>query len=335
MTGRGLVAMGLVSGVAVSIVAAAFATPPGANGRIAFTRYVDATREEGSIYTILPNGTRERRVTRPPAGVADAHPDWSPDGTRIVFQRQFQDKPYETWSVKPDGTDLRQTDPGCPQDFPNGPVCEENEPAWSPDGRRLAFSWAYPKEKQLRGEMWIEVLGITVMDGDGANVRQLTQLKRPTSSEDHAPVWSPDGKRIAFQRTNSSARPFDGQAIFVVDVNGGGVRRLTPWGFHAGDHADWSPDGKRILFRAPTHGFAGSNLWTVRADGSGLKQLTRFPSRTEVLSASYSPDGRWVVFSKTGRAGLPDLFAIRTDGTGLRQITRTAAWDSAPDWGPK
>ena len=327
--------MGLVSGIAVSLVTAALATPPGANGRIAFTRYTDATRSEGSIYTILPNGTGERRVTRPPARVVDFQPDWSPDGTRIVFQRQFADKPYETWSVKPDGTDLRQTDPGCPQDFPNGHICEENEPAWSPDGRRLAFSWAYPKEKQLRGEMWIEVGAIAVMDADGSNVRQLTQLKRPTSSEDGGPVWSPDGKRIAFQRNNSSARPFDGQAIFVVNVNGGGVRRVTPWKLNAGDHADWSPDGKQILFRAPTDAFAGSNLWTVRPDGTALKQLTRFSAATEVLSASYSPDGRWVVFSRTGRGGLPDLFAIRTDGTGLRQITRTAEWDSAPDWGPR
>lgn len=70
-------------------------------------------------------------------------------------------------------------------------------------------------------------------------------------------------------------------------------------------------------------------------DGTDLKQLTRFSPATEVLSASYSPDGRSVVFSMTGRGGSPELFAIRPDGRGLRQITRTAAWDSAPDWGPK
>ena len=89
----------------------------------------------------------------------------------------------------------------------------------------------------------------------------------------------------------------------------------------------------RILFRSPTDEFAGSNLYTVRPDGTGLKQLTHFPPATEVLSASYSPDGKWIVLSKTGRTGLPDLFAVGPDGTGLRQITRTSAWDSAPDWG--
>jgi TolB protein len=332
---RGWVVTGLATIVAVSVVASGVATPPGANGRIAFTRYTDSARTTGAIFTIAPNGGDERQVTRPPVGQVDFQPDWSRDGTRIVFERQFPDKPHETWTVKPDGTDLRQVDPGCPRDFPNAEVCEENLPAWSPDGRRLAFAWAYPKEKLVRGEPWIEVSAIAVMGADGSSVRQLTQLKRPTPSEDSDPVWSPNGRQIAFVRQNSTARPLDGRAVFVVNVDGSGLRSITPWKLHAGDHPDWSPDGKRILFRSPTYEFARSNLWTVRRDGTDLKQLTRFPAATEVLSASYSPDGAWVVFSKTGRAGLPDLFAIRANGTGLRQLTRTNAWESAPDWGPR
>ncbi len=327
----GLVAGGLAG--SSSAREATIATAPGKNGLIAFTRYTDASRSAGSIFTIAPNGGGERRVTRALARVVDYQPDWSPDGSRIVFERWFPDKPSETWSVKPDGTDLRQVDPGCPDRIPATQICEENAPAWSPDGRRLAFEWAYGKEKQIRGENWIEVSAIAVMDADGGNVRQLTQLRRPTSSEDKAPVWSPDGRQIAFQRENSTAKPVDNRAIFVVNADGTGVRRLTPWQLEAGDHADWSPDGKRILFRSASSSFLQSNLWTVRRDGTDLKQLTRLPLTTEVLSASYSPDGRWIVFSKTGRAGLPDLFAIRPDGTGLRQITRTAVWDSSPDWG--
>ena len=315
--------------------AVALATPPGSNGQIAFTRYTDATRSSGSIYSIAPDGTGERRVTRPPLGVVDFQPDWSRDGSRIVFQREFRDKPYETWTVRSDGSHPRRVDPGCPEGIPATQICEENNPAWSPNGRRLAFGWAYGKLRQLRGEEWIEVAGIAVMDADGSNVRQITQLKRPTSSEDQQPVWSPDGKRIAFERGNSSARPIDGRAVFVVNVDGSGLRRLTPWSLHAGDHPDWSPDGRRILFRSPTFDFAGSNLYTVKADGTGLKQVTRFPAGVEVLSASYSPDGRWIGFSRTGRGGQPDIFAIRPDGSGLRQITRNAAWDSAPDWGPR
>ena len=86
--------------VGVWAVTAALATPPGANGRIAFTRYTDSTRTTGAIFTIAPNGKGERQVTRPPHGHVDFQPDWSRDGTRIVFERQFPDRPHEIWSCE-------------------------------------------------------------------------------------------------------------------------------------------------------------------------------------------------------------------------------------------
>jgi TolB protein len=323
-----------VAGILVAGGAAvALATPPGSNGRIAFTRYTDVSRSSGSIYSIYPDGAGERRVTRPPRGVVDFQPDWSRDGSRIVFQREFPDKPYETWIVNADGSNPHPVSIACPEGIPATEICEENQPAWSPNGRKLAFSWAYGKLRRIRGEEWIEVAGIAVMNADGSNVRQLTQLKRPTTSEDQQPVWSPNGKRIAFTRQNSTARPVGGRAIFVVNADGTGRRRVTPWMLDAGDHPDWSPDGSRILFRSPASNFARSSLYTVRVNGTGLKRVTRFPAAVEVLSASFSPDGRLIVFSRTGRSGRPDLYTIRADGSGLRQLTRTSAWDSAPDWG--
>ena len=272
-------------------------------------------------------------MTRPPAGASDVQPDWSPDGSRIVFERQFEDKPYEIWSVRPDGSDLRQIDPGCPPGIPEDQICEEIGPAWSPDGKQLAFGNPFGTLKFIGGVEWIEVGAVAVMDVDGSNRRQLTQLRRPTSSEDFQPVWSPDGTRIAFQRENSTASPRGRRAIFVVDVASGALRRVTPWKLDAGDHPDWSPDGRRILFRSPSFDLGG-NIYTVRPDGTGLKQLTRFASSVEVLSSSYSPYGTSIVFSLTGKGGLPDLFVMRSDGAKIRQLTRTARWDSAPDWGP-
>jgi Tol biopolymer transport system component len=224
-------------------------------------------------------------------------------------------------------------DPGCPPGIPATQICEESNPAWSLDGTRIAFVNAYGKIRRIRGIQWIDVGAVAVMNADGSDRRQLTQLARPTSAEDTEPVWPPDGKRIAFVRHNSTARPRNKRAIFVINADGSGQRRLTPWRLDAGDHPDWSPDGKRILFRSPSENFAGSNLYTVRPNATGLRQLTRFGRPVQMFSASYSPDGKSIVFAKTGRGRLPDLFAIRPDGTGLRQITRTSAWDSAPDWG--
>lgn len=73
----------------------------------------------------------------------------------------------------------------------------------------------------------------------------------------------------------------------------------------------------------------------MRPDGQGLKRLTRFGPSIGVLSASFSPDGKWVVFGRLAAGRLPDLFAIGADGSGLRRITRAASWESAPDWGPR
>ncbi len=246
-----------------------------------------------------------------PAGsnIVDVHPDWSADGKRVAFERQCTSKPDEVFAVNADGSGLRQLDPGCPEGIPATQICEEEGPAYSPDGKQVAFGWAYGRLKQIRGEEWIEALGVAVMDAGGRNVRLLTQLQRPTSAEDRQPVWSPDGRRIAFTRQNSTARPYDGRAIFVIPSAGGKARQVTPWRLDAGDHPDWSPNGRRILFRAPANDeFLGSNLYTIGADGSRLKRLTHFGSASGPLSSSYSPDGRWVVFGRISIGKLPDLY---------------------------
>ena len=99
---------------------------------------------------------------------------------------------------------MRQLNPACP----TGQNCEEEGPAFAPNGRELAFAWAYGGIKQVQGEEVIETLGIAVMDRSAGNVRQLTQIKRHTSAEDRQPVWLPDGRQIAFTRENTSARPW-------------------------------------------------------------------------------------------------------------------------------
>jgi Tol biopolymer transport system component len=326
----------LLAVVVCTLAVAASATPPGKNGQVAFARYAKGQPggdpSYGSIFTIGTDGRGERRVTRPPAGASDTQPDWSADGSRIVFVREFDDKPFEVWSVRPNGSDLRRIDPGCPPGVVTDRICEEDAPAWSPDGTRLAFGNPYGGLEEIGGETWIDFFPLAVMDADGSNLRHLTHPQRH-QFEDSEPVWSPDGTRMAFRRLNGTATPRGKQAIFVLDLASGAERRVTPWNLNAGDHPDWSPDGRRILFRSTTSDLYGP-LYTVRPDGTGLKQLTRFKPRTEVLSSSFSPDGKFIVLSRSGRGGLPDLFIMRSDGTRIRQLTRTTRWESAPDWGP-
>jgi Tol biopolymer transport system component len=321
--------------------AAASATPPGQNGRLAFRRLLNPQRTWGALFTANPDGSDVRQITRPRRGVSDLEPDWSPDGTRIVFQRidangcGFDCETDEIDAVSADGSHLTRLayDPpgkGCvrPHATPAGGICRA-VPVWSPDGKQIAF------QCQVQPGAGDPGYGrICVMDADGSNVRQLPQTP-PTGLLDAAPAWSPDGKQIAFGRA-----VHDQDAVFVMDADGGNVRQLTPWSLRAGQ-PDWSPDGKLILFYSNRDGppSVSANLYTVRPDGTGLHPLTHARGgKVQYLSASFSPDGKWIAFGRTpgvGSAGNADVYVMRADGSGARDVTRSAIWDSGVDWGPK
>jgi len=320
------------AGRPTTVAPASRGVPP---GTIAFRRYLDTEQTHAAIFSMSTDGTGARKLTDPPVNVIDSSPSWSPDGARIAFQREFTNKPYEVYIINADGSGLTQVDPGCPEGIPQSQICEETDPAWSPDGSRLAFGWPYGTLRKVKGEDTIEVASIGLMDPNGGNVVQITQLVRPSTSEDSTPAWSPDGKRIAFIRVIITAEPPDGAALFVVDADGANEKQLTPWELRAAD-PDWSPDGREISFRSEPHAsmeFVGS-LYTVRPDGTELHQLTPDDSKVHVLGSSFSADSEWIVFARTGVGGLPDLFIMRRDGTELVPLTETPVWDSAPDWAP-
>jgi TolB protein len=86
-------------------------------------------------------------------------------------------------------------------------------------------------------------------------------------------------------------------------------------------------------FVPETEDFLNSNLFTIRPDGSGLRQITHVASGGKLYSASFSPDGASITFGATGINEMADVFTMRADGTALTPLTRTPQWDSAPDWG--
>jgi TolB protein len=318
------------------------ATFPAPNGRIAFRRFLNEEQSWGAVFTINPDGTDEQQITFPPQGFVDRNPDVSPDGRRIAFEREAVDCGPECFDdeifvVDSDGSNLTQLTHN-PSDLTCGTGGNCNgSPAWSPDGRQIAFRRA----SGLVVDDLIEKQFIAVMDDDGTNVRQLTQHTSPTLGEDSDPQWSPDGRRIVFQRFNvRTAEPADGVALWTINVRTGRERRVTPWELRAGDTPDWSPDGKLILFHDNVAGdpAVSANLYTVRPNGTHVHQLTfANDGVTNYLGSSFSPDGRWITFGRRPATGgrNADVFVMRTNGTGERAVTRTALYDSYPDWGPR
>ena len=162
------------------------------------------------------------------------------------------------------------------------------------------------RERRVKYEQ-IWIVGV-----DGTNLRRLT---RPNGL-DADPQWSPDGHRIVFRRIDPF-RPRKGYALFVINTDGSGERRLTPWALRAGDHPDWSPDGKRILFRANVEDLARSRPTSTPSAPTAprLTQLTHARGGTVQHSRrGCSPDGKWITFSRTpgvGKDGNADVFVMR------------------------
>lgn len=307
--------MGLTAACAGFVATLSHATAPGTNGRIAFQRYrLHDAPYQAEIFTVNSDGSGERKVTHVARGTVDDEPDWSPHGSRIVFQRCRSS--CHIWSILPDGRGLRMLSPSCPHGSAPPKCPDDSSPVYSPDGRHIAFvRFRSPKS-----------YGVWVAD---ANLRHAHRL-----GPGWEPGWSPDGKQLTF-----AWKPGNRSAVYVSNADGSGRRRITPFRLRAGEHPDWSPDGARILFTAGRA--SRGNLFTIRADGTGLRQLTPFKDVTKLVTGSYSPDGQSIIFATAvgavnpPGASLDDIFVMSADGTDIRPVTRARNYDNSPDWGPR
>jgi TolB protein len=329
-----LAALALSTLAAAIVVATATATSPGKNGPIAFRRYFTDDQSWGAVFTIGADGKGAQQVTHPKRGLVDDQPDWAPNGGLLAFSRCPEGGSCHIWVVKPDGTGLAPVGALCAAGAAPSACPDDANPSFSPDSNQITFTQASGHDKQdpVLNSDQIEHSSLAVMDVDGSN-RHVVYRSPPYTFDINYPMFSPSGRQLLFERVNSGfSKPAGKRAVFVINADGTGLKRLTPWAENAGDNPDWSPDGKWILFH--THNEEpGAQYFLIHPDGTGRQQITHFPAGIQVRSASFSPDGKSIVMSKGPQDGHPHVYTMRLDGSHIQRVTKSALWDSAPDWG--
>jgi TolB protein len=157
-------------------------------------------------------------------------------------------------------------------------------------------------------------LGTTVtytVDPDGSHLHQLF------SRSSEWPHWSPDGTQVSIFCCD------DGMAAHIVDANTGSFRELTPPDPAVETHCGfWSADGRRLA--CESFGLTDprrTGIYTIRSsDGGGLTQVTSTPFGDDI-PGDFAPDGKRLVFVRTGPDGQRSIDVVKLNGTGLRQIT--------------
>jgi TolB protein len=316
------------------------------NGQIVFRRYFDPDQTKAAIFKMNPDGSHVSQITHPPKGWRDDVPAWSPDGKRVAFQRQRIDESMSRIMVlNVDTGDVREVTHCGPNQGPlnrTGRCDSDFDPAFSPDGRSIAFQRVLVQNKPC---CWLQ--GIWIIGLDGSDPHQVTNVdpKLPAEFEDFGPAFSPNGKMLVFDRSRVAD---ERHAVFVQPIDSSGspqaARQITPWKLNCQDHPEFSPDGNLVLFRCLPKGEEGpANLYWVHPDGTGLHQITHAPADKQYLGSSFSPSFHkgegWMTAGRTGgygKEGNADVFRVRVENGGVVRkvnLTKSAIWDSGPNWG--
>ncbi len=275
-------------------------------------------------------------------GGENAEAYFSPDGRWLTFQSTRDGRSCDQqYIVRTDGTDLRRVSDGTGKT-----TCGY----FIEGGKRLLYGSTHALQKECptradpsKGYVWgLAPFDIYTSDLDGKNRKALTNYGVYTTEA----TVSPDGRSIVF--TSLKDGDLD---IYTMNTDGSNMKRLTTTpGYDGG--AFFSPDGTKIVYRAwhpegdslaAYRALLAQNLvrpskmevWTMNADGSDQRQVTRLGGAN--FAPFFTPDGNRIIFSsnhRNPRSANFDLYLVNLDGSGLEQVTTNATFDGFPMFSP-
>jgi Tol biopolymer transport system component len=233
---------------------------------------------------------------------------------RIVFTSN-RDNNVDIYTMDGDGSDVRRLTTHADWDM---------EPAWSPDGTRIAF-----QSRRDRTDKRIASSELYVMQADGSGQTRLTQKVNPWDFSDQ-PVWAPSGASLLYRSNNGV-----GGNLWTIGADGTGAAQFTHHGELANlGNPDFSPDGSRIAFSSnhDTNNPMEWDLYVMDADGTDVVRLTDTPGVTEGTPV-WSPDGTEIAYTTDVTMQGSTIDVMRPDGTGRRRVT-SGHQDGSPAWSP-